>query len=134
MLRNTIYSLAVLLSILAIGNYVQSAPITFPAGAAANLSRPCSHTGVTGSTGASTGSSAQANGSVTVGAVAMVTCFNNAWGAQGASGAVTAVVGTGIPITKNVPYWFVTETSGNYFAFIKQTGESDSTCSVLECR
>ena len=137
-MKRAIYALAALLAVLCVGTFVHSAvapALSFSAASAANLSRPCSHAGVTGVTGASTGSSAQANGTgFKEGAAVMVTCFNNAWGAQGATGLTAVATGVGIPITKNVPYWFVTELAGTYFAFIKQSGETDSTCSLIECR
>ena len=108
-------------------------PLSFSGGAAANMARPCSHKGIT--TEAVTSSTTHTTATArTVGAVVMVICRNKAWMAQGASNVTAASDGTNAYLVNDTPYWFLTETSGNYFAFVKVSGETDSTCYVTECR
>jgi hypothetical protein len=111
-----------------------ASPPSFTAAGAANLSRPCSHKGVPSEEVNSTGTASTAATAITVGSAFTVTCENKAWMRQGAVG-VTGITVTGVPLfSANVPYWFLSEESGQYVGFIKKSGETDGKCYVTECR
>ena len=101
--------------------------------AALALIRPCSHKGVLPVSFSSV--AAGATGVVNSGAFA-VTCFNNSCYGQASNGtdALTYAANTHCnALTANVPYSFTSE-ANDVVAFIKQSGQSDSTCVVTECR
>lgn len=109
-------------------------PLSFSTGGSANLSRPCSHKGITSKLVSVSGTTARTTGALTVGASVMVTCRMNAFADFGASNNTAVADGTDVAITANVPYWFVVETSGDYVALIKESGAADGNCYVSECR
>lgn len=131
-----LYAIGAIFVVLSIASYIVAAPAppALSVGGAANLTRPCSHAGsasveVDSSATPSTNATA-----ITVNSGFTVTCENKAWMRQGAVG-VTGITITGVPLfSSNVPYWFTSETGGQYVGFVKKSGETDGKCYVTECR
>ncbi len=124
---------ALFLTVLLLNHFVFATPVNLPLAGAANTSRPCSHFGIAGQTIVSDATTSHRTATaVTVSAQAMVTCDNDTSMVQGPSG-VTGATGQ-VVLWDHVPYWFLSETGGQYFAFTKQPSEADGSCYVIECR
>lgn len=122
-----------LLCIVLVAHQITAAPVNLPLAGAMNTSRPCSHLGTAKSDVAATSATTNRSAAMAVNTQVYVTCDVDVHMLQGAS-AVTGNTTTGTVLWDHIPYWFMAETSGQYFAFTKKSGEADGTCYVTECR
>lgn len=131
-MRSFILGCFVAMTLLAVSQLV-AAPYNLTQNGNATLARPCSHLGRNMATVAATAATTNRSGAIAPGQQLMVTCDVDVHMLQGASG-VTGDTTNGTVLWDHVPYWFVSEPSGQYFAFTKKSGESDGSCYVTECR
>jgi hypothetical protein len=112
---------------------IVAAPVNLPLSGAMNTSRPCSHKGLAKSDVTSASSTSNRSAAMTANTQVYVTCDVDSQMVQGSSG-VTGSATNGVVLWDHTPYWFMAESSGEYFAFTKKSGEADGTCYVVECR